>query len=771
MEDELECLPYHLCGMQGTVFCLDAMSYNEKKVLLRLFVELKAQGSINNVVTMEDVTERFLMHERESIMRSFPAFRDGNDPLYLIWDINAHLRMQTMLHEVRSEVLASAITGLSCASSASGSALGVPERDSMGHLQMPTLRRVLRDIELDLQDRPCTRVSSRAEVLTDMVCHLLAMMHDPSLPDAVELPHLAINIIQAVLRNLSCILPRIITHAMWSHPATVRMAQSALRQLRKIVPRAFQLGELLAQGDERLVSAAVDVVTRKVGRLFWEAYPPTIMAASAGGSVAGEKHVVSSEMICIVVSLVLTQLRTEKDAVFLFDPSSWPLLDLIANQLAQHGVKVTKERKKVTRWLSAGEMSVVVDFTCQGLLALHPGAESLLDALADKTRMVSRYVSQLVSGLIAGFVAYSPAPFPTPPPPPPGFSLPPLAPGLPPPFEGPRAPTPPTLHYPHPPPREVRPPPGFSTPPPGSPAQAPLSTPGSAALPPASLAPFPPPSSASLPPFWTLDSTALAPASTSAPAPFLTSLPTDSPAPAVYLRPGSPATIPIVLHAPGCSPVSVSTALSPPASQPPPELTSSPTTSPAPVPCLAPSSAAQLADLLKEVKPPPGFSTPPPGSAVPALSSPVPAVFLTPGPAAPVTALTVTLDSAALAPVATPGSPAPAHFLTPSSATPSPPAPAPAPSSAAPSPPAPAPSSAAPSPPAPAPSSAAPSPPAPAPSSAAPSPAGGSPAPAVAPAPGSPCPAEGRLTIKTRVRKGLQRMWETLACCVRSPDD
>lgn len=558
-----------------------------------------------------------------------------------------------------------------------------------------------------------------------MVCHLLAMMHDPNLPDAVELPHLAINIIEKVLRNLSSILPRIITHAMWSHPATVRMAQSALRQLRKIVPRAFQLGELLAQGDERLVSAAVDVVTRKVGRLFWEAYPPTIMAASAGGSVAGEKHVVSSEMICIVVSHVLNQLRTEEDAVFLFDPSSWPLLDLIANQLAQRGVKVTKERKKVTRWLSAGEMSVVVDFTCQGLLALHPGAESLLDALADKTRMVSRYVSQLVSGLIAGFVACSPAPFPTPPPPPPGFtplpppgfSLPPMAPGLPPPFEGPRAPTPPTLHYPHPPPREVRPPPGFSTPPPGSPAQAPLSTPASAALPPGSLAPFPPPSSASLPPFWTLDSTALAPPSTSAPAPFLTSLPTDSPAPAVYLRPGSPATIPIVLHAPGCSPVSVSTALSPPASQPPPELTSSPTTSPAPVPCLAPSSAAQLADLLKEVKPPPGFSTPPPGSTVPALSSPVPAVFLTPGPAAPVTALTVTLDSAALAPVATPGSPAPA------------------------------------------------------PSSAAPSPAGGSPAPAVAPAPGSPCPAEGRLTIKTRVRKGLQRMWETLACCVRSPDD
>ncbi|KAG5264983.1 hypothetical protein AALO_G00260180 [Alosa alosa] len=55
-----------------TDFCLDRVTYNEKKVLLRLFLKLQEQGSVNSYITVEDVTEWFFRHERKMFKEWFP---------------------------------------------------------------------------------------------------------------------------------------------------------------------------------------------------------------------------------------------------------------------------------------------------------------------------------------------------------------------------------------------------------------------------------------------------------------------------------------------------------------------------------------------------------------------------------------------------------------------------------------------------------------------------------------------------------------------------
>ncbi|XP_041932895.1 uncharacterized protein LOC121695824 isoform X2 [Alosa sapidissima] len=245
MQDRPECLPCCLCYKKKTDFCLDRVTYNEKKVLLRLFLKLQEQGSVNSYITVEDVTEWFFRHERKMFKEWFPELKEScDDKTWLTWQVNAHLRMQDIEHEVRRELLVrhlssvsregdelqdcdqripsapSDLDSLECAI--------VDNHKTPDDLKMPLVKRILSDLELELEYYKCSRLHTRLEVVADVVTRLFFVMKTapcdtPYNGSFMQLTELAVNIVRAVLVNLSSLLPISSLQAQYSRPTAARM--------------------------------------------------------------------------------------------------------------------------------------------------------------------------------------------------------------------------------------------------------------------------------------------------------------------------------------------------------------------------------------------------------------------------------------------------------------------------------------------------------------------------------------------------------------------
>ncbi|KAL2087004.1 hypothetical protein ACEWY4_018063 [Coilia grayii] len=246
------------------------MAYEEKKVLLRLFLKLKEEGSVNPRVTVEDIMECFFRLDRKTFKEWFPKFNDaGDDQLCLIWGINAHLKMQDIQQEVRRDV----ISGVSYEDNdLSYRALHDTEMTS-DELKMPMVRRIIGDIEIELQYYQCSRLHTRSEVVADIVTRLLQLMKtDPSGPTSMDLTAVAKNIVQAVHEQLSHVLPNTNRHAQYSRPAAARMTHSIFRKLVKSMYTTDDMAEFLKTGSWTLMAAIIELVSMKIGKLFQQPF-------------------------------------------------------------------------------------------------------------------------------------------------------------------------------------------------------------------------------------------------------------------------------------------------------------------------------------------------------------------------------------------------------------------------------------------------------------------------------------------------------------------
>ncbi|KAL2087003.1 hypothetical protein ACEWY4_018062 [Coilia grayii] len=382
---------------------------------MRLFLKLKEEGSVNPRVTVEDIMEWFFRLDRKTFKEWFPEFNDGGDDqlclilvMFQICGINAHLKMQDIQQEVRRDL----ISGVSYEDNdLSYRALHDTEMTS-DELKMPMVRRIIDDIEIELQYYQCSRLHTRSEVVADIVTRLLQLMKtDPSGPTSMDLTAVAKNIVQAVHEQLSHVLPNTNRHAQYPRPAAARMTHSIFRKLVKSVYTTdVHMAEFLKTGSGTLMAAIIELVSAKIGKLFqqpFQRFKPQstlrlFMVASdyRGSPRAGEKMVIASEAVTSVVSLVLRELYSEVDTEFNFQPHSWPLVDHVVNRLALSGVKVSKKRSKVTRHFTMNEMVCMVNSIqlCQDLLKMYDSVECLMEALSYKSRMVSRDIGRLVSG-------------------------------------------------------------------------------------------------------------------------------------------------------------------------------------------------------------------------------------------------------------------------------------------------------------------------------------------------------------------------------------
>ncbi|KAG5264654.1 hypothetical protein AALO_G00256550 [Alosa alosa] len=249
MQDRPECLPYCLCFMKKSAFCLDRVTFNEKKELLRLFLKLQEQGSVNSYLTVEDVIEWFYCHERKMFTDWLPELKESSDDkTWLTWQVNAHLRMQDIEQEVRRELLVRHLVSVSREGDelqdcdqrihSAPSDLGwvVDIQKTPDDLKMPLLKRILRDLEVEIKYYQCSRLHTRSEVVADVVTRLFFMVKtDPSgTPcngSSMKLTELAMDVVHAVLGNLSSRLPISSLQAQYSHPAAARMTQSIHHKL------------------------------------------------------------------------------------------------------------------------------------------------------------------------------------------------------------------------------------------------------------------------------------------------------------------------------------------------------------------------------------------------------------------------------------------------------------------------------------------------------------------------------------------------------------
>ncbi|XP_048103106.1 uncharacterized protein LOC125297018 [Alosa alosa] len=423
MQDRPECLSYCLCYKKKAGFCLDRVSYNEKKVLLRLFLNLQEQGSVNVYITVEDVMEWFFRHERKMLKDWFPELKEScDDETWLAWQVNAHLRMQDIEQEVRRELIVRHLSSVSREGNelqdceqhvpSAPSDLESPEKRP-DDLKIHLLRRILSDLEIELQYYQCSRLHTRLEVVADLVTRLIyTMKTDPSgTPyhgSSMQLTELSVDIARAVLRRLSSTLPMSNLQAHYSRPAAARMTHSIHHKLVKAMYTADAMKKFLCTGDETLMATVIDFVSVKVTRLFQMSFqrpsqPPSIlrlfMIASnyKSSPTTAQKLVIHIEAVTSVLTLVLLQMYSQEDTGFTFEAHNWPLIEHVVNRLSHSGVKVTKKKAKVNCYFNMNEVVCMVNSICKDVFRMYGSMKSLMEALSNKNRMVSRDIGRLVS--------------------------------------------------------------------------------------------------------------------------------------------------------------------------------------------------------------------------------------------------------------------------------------------------------------------------------------------------------------------------------------
>lgn len=280
-------------------------------------------------------------------------------------------------------------------------------------LMMPLVKRVLGDLELELQYYTCSRLHTRLEVVADIVTRLFFIMKTdhsgtPNIGSSMQLTGLAMDIVRAVIGNLSSVLPVTSSQAHYSRPTAARITRSIHQKLVKAMYTADDMKEFLSNGNGTLMAAITEHVSLKAIRLFQQTFqrpsePPSILrlfliaSDHRSSPAAGERLVIHIETVTSVVTLVLMQIYSEKDTGFVFQAHRWPLVEHVLNRLALCGVKVTKKKDKVTRYFNMNEVVCMVNSICEQLVIKYDTMKSLTEALSYKNRMVSRDIGRLVS--------------------------------------------------------------------------------------------------------------------------------------------------------------------------------------------------------------------------------------------------------------------------------------------------------------------------------------------------------------------------------------
>ena len=289
-----------------------------------------------------------------------------------------------------------------------------PDSLTSDDLSMPLVKRIMSDLELELRYYQCSRLHAQLEVVADIVTRLLFIMKTdpkgtPYNGSSMHLTKLAMDIVHAVLGNLSsfCLVTNL--QAQYSRPVAARMTRSIHKKLVKCMYTPDDMKAFLSTSNGTLMAAITALVSVKVGKLFQQSWlqssePPSIlrlfMIASShrGSPTTGEKLVIHSETVTSVVTLVVLQIHSEEDPEFVFKPHNWPLVDHVVNRLALSGVKVTKKKSLVNCYFNMNELVCMVNSICEHLVTMYDSMDSLLEALSYKNRMVSRDISRMVCG-------------------------------------------------------------------------------------------------------------------------------------------------------------------------------------------------------------------------------------------------------------------------------------------------------------------------------------------------------------------------------------
>ncbi|KAL2084508.1 hypothetical protein ACEWY4_020026 [Coilia grayii] len=320
-----ECLPYCLCDMRKVGFCVDKMTYDDNKALLRLFITLMDQGSVDPYITVEDVLEWIFRHAKKMFKQWFPDLKD--DDFCLAWEVNARLKIQDVEQEVRRDLLDR--PPFDPASPASGHV----DTDEMtpDELKMPVVKRIVGDLQLELKYYQCSRLQNCSEIVADIVTRLLFIVKtdpkgSPYNGSSMHLTELAMEVVRAVLKKLSSVSPSM--HAHYSRPAAARMAYSIHQKLVRSLYTSDDMKDFLSTRNGTLMTAIAEHVSRKIGKLFQHPFqhlkPPSIVrlfmtASNYRSSLrTGERLVVDIEAVTSVVTLVLQQLYSGRDTEFVF---------------------------------------------------------------------------------------------------------------------------------------------------------------------------------------------------------------------------------------------------------------------------------------------------------------------------------------------------------------------------------------------------------------------------------------------------------------------
>ncbi|XP_048086158.1 uncharacterized protein LOC125285663 [Alosa alosa] len=225
---------------------------------------------------------------------------------------------------------------------------------------MPLLKRILRDLEVEIKYYQCSRLHTRSEVVADVVTQLFFMMKtDPSgTPcngSSMKLTELAMDVVHAVLGNLSSRLPISSLQAQYSHPAAARMTQSIHHKLVKATYTADDMKQFLSTGNETVMAAIIQIVSVKVARLFQRSFqrpsaPPSFLKLFLVASdqkispTAAQKLVIHMETVTSVLALVLMQIYSKEGREFTFEAHKWPLVEHVVIRLSLSGVNVSKKK-------------------------------------------------------------------------------------------------------------------------------------------------------------------------------------------------------------------------------------------------------------------------------------------------------------------------------------------------------------------------------------------------------------------------------------------
>lgn len=270
------------------------------------------------------------------------------------------------------------------------------------------VQRALRNISRSLTFQPSSNPSSTSEVVLDLVPRLLQGLWPPVGPcdrACMGLSDTCVSIVLAVLEKLPEALKSSAPQVHYSRATGLRLGHSLLTKLRRLgTPK--ELRRAKSAMSSKLIRTIAGAVTVEVQRLF-EAPSDFISVGSVNSWLSEtranrsraaprkpEVLVVHSDTLKNILGLAVIQAYDGKMGKEVIDLHDWPLMDDVVNQLTQSGVKVTKNKEKVTWHLDLEDILTMVT-NIHNCAHQFSGTKTVLQfALSARANLLSRQIAQ-----------------------------------------------------------------------------------------------------------------------------------------------------------------------------------------------------------------------------------------------------------------------------------------------------------------------------------------------------------------------------------------